>query len=106
MAKMVPIEDLLLDILEENEHMEKRIYPPTCWSYNGPDGPMDEPVEKPYECYLHTVATKKVGDTLCAYAGAPGTGRVVHRITRIDETGVYGIVIENTIRELEPWEVM
>jgi hypothetical protein len=82
---------------ENDMAREKLIYPPKVVDGNGG--------RKDYDCYLDAVKTKKVGDLVCAWAGAPGTGRHVQRITRIDATGVYGVTVENTIRELEPWEV-
>jgi len=47
-----------------------------------------------------------VGQTIVSWAGAPGCGRSVAVITRIDEEGYWGYEIENTIRELEPWETI
>ena len=68
--------------------VERCVYPPKV--YQGQQ-------EVDYECYLHARETKKVGDTLFASAGAPGVGHRIDRITRIDETGVYGVEVENTI---------
>lgn len=90
-----------------NPNVAVCIYPPTVWSSNWPDGdPRHGKVtrEVPYDCYLHAVECRKVGDRLTAYAGAPGTGHVTHVITRIDEKGVWGIEVENTMRELSPSE--
>lgn len=88
---------------------EVLVYPPKVWSYNWPDGdPRHGKVGryKPYDCYEKAVAENAPGDILVAYAAAPGTGHVKHRITRIDETGVYGVEIENTMRILDPSEVI
>ena len=46
-----------------------------------------------------------VGEKITHYAGAPGIGRIVYRITREDADGWWGYVIEDTIRELDPSEV-
>lgn len=45
---------------------------------------------------------------LVFYAAAPGVGKQVYRITHIDRPGrcIYGILVEDTIRILEPWEVI
>lgn len=48
----------------------------------------------------------KVGEVFVADAGAPGTGHRSWKVTRIDAEGLWGIILEDTIRELEPWEVM
>ena len=92
--------------------MEKLIYPPTVWSYNHLDengqalpGHGEICREIPYDCYLDAVKNRKVGDTIAAFAGGPGVGRIVHKITPIDETGVYGVCIENTMRIMQAWEV-
>jgi NADPH-dependent curcumin reductase CurA len=45
---------------------------------------------------------KKVGDTVVVFAGAPGIGRIVYRVTRIDADGVFGFVVENSIEVLDP----
>lgn len=85
------------------------IYPSQVLSYNWPEGDkrhgkLGRIIDN--DCYLNAVKKRKVGDTTYAFAGAPGTGRIVHRITRIDAEGVYGVEIENTIRELRPSEVI
>ena len=72
---------------------EKLIYPMRCIRYEG-----DISVEVPYELYLITMRENKVGDKLVHYAGAPGSGKQVLEITRMDDTGVYGKEISNTIR--------
>ena len=45
-----------------------------------------------------------VGMKHVTWAAAPGTGRTVYRVTRIDDEGVWGVVEEDTVRILEPWE--
>lgn len=81
---------------------EELIYPPKVLRYDqhGVGHIVD------YELYAETIRTKKVGDLLVAYAGAPGTGRIVRQITRMSYSGIYGVTVEDSIRELEPWEVM
>jgi hypothetical protein len=87
---------------EGGEQMkEKKLVSPTVGRYDENDVMQIVPSEL-LEEYSRT---KRVGDTLCSFAGAPGTGRVIERITRMDATGIYGVVVENTMRELEPWEV-
>lgn len=82
---------------EEKKNEEEQIYPPKVFNAEGR--------EIEYDLYNTTKAHKKIGDILMHWAGAPGTGYVKYQITRIDDTGVYGIEIENTIRELDPSEV-
>lgn len=77
----------------------EQIYAPKVYTTPG----MDEPVDS--ELYLKAKAENKVGDEVTHHAGAPGTGYVTWRITRIDDTGVWGFQVENTVRELEPSEV-
>lgn len=86
---------------------EKLIYPPTVWSYNWPEGdPRHGEVcrEIPYFAYeeLKGIALPRKQRV---YASAPGTGHVDYVITRVDETGAYGYVESNTVRELQAWEV-
>lgn len=71
---------------------EVKLTGPTYWTGDGVEHKSD-------------LSQYKVGEIHCVWAGAPGTGRWVGRITRVDETGAWAEEIENTIRELEPWEV-
>ena len=52
------------------------------------------------------IGDKKVGDDLFCSAGAPGVGHVIYRITHIADAWVYGYEIENTIRMLDPEDVI
>lgn len=52
------------------------------------------------------VGDKKLGDVLAMAVGAPGIGTVTYKITRIDDEGVYGYLLEDNSRILEPWEVI
>lgn len=84
--------------------MAKLIYPKTVFSYNWPEGDprhLKEGRMVPNELYEQAV----VGKAECIWAGAPGTGRILYLITRKDERGAWGIVLEDTIRELRPSEV-
>ena len=51
---------------------------------------------------------KDVGDKVFCIAGAPGVGHVIYKITHIDKIAgwVYGYEIENTMRVLDPSEVI
>ena len=82
---------------------EYLIYPPTIMSSNREDGgiPGEKYVEVPYDLYERA----EVGKTYTAWASAPGTGYVTKLITRKDETGAYGYVVNDTIRILHPCEV-
>lgn len=48
----------------------------------------------------------KVGEVFVSEAGAPGTGHRSWKVIRIDAEGLWGILLQDTIRELEPSEVM
>jgi len=51
----------------------------------------------PYSLY-EEYKNKPIGTRTYASAGAPGIGHIIHEITRIDEKGIYGIVIEDTMQ--------
>jgi hypothetical protein len=51
--------------------------------------------------YPQAMAECQVGDTVTEYLSWPLTGRVILRITRMDETGVYGEQIFNNVRVLK-----
>jgi hypothetical protein len=53
----------------------------------------------------HQIDRHHVGETFTTYVGAPGTGCIVYRITRIDRHGMWGIVLSDTVRILDPAEV-
>jgi hypothetical protein len=46
-----------------------------------------------------------VGDIITHDVAAPGTGRVVYRITRVDDRGAWGVVVSSTVRDLTAAEV-
>jgi len=93
--------------------MEIKLYSPKVWSYNHLDqnghalpGHGHFCREVPYSVYQDSVKNNKVGDIVRAHASSPGIGFVDHRITRIDETGVYAVEVNNTIRELTKEDVI
>lgn len=99
-------EELIRDVYDEVDHYkstieedgsEKLLYPPTVYDGEGN--------EHPYDIYHTIMNTKKVGDTVSSSAAAPGMGVTVDRITRMDDTGVYGVQIKNTVQIMEPWMV-
>jgi hypothetical protein len=45
------------------------------------------------------------GKEISCSVSAPGIGKVTYKITRIDHSGMWGYVVKNDIRDLEPWEV-
>ena len=99
-------EELIRDVYDEVDHYkstveednsEKLLYPPTVYDGEGN--------EKSYDIYHTVMNTKRVGDTVSSSAAAPGMGGTVHRITRMDDTGVYGIKIEDSVQIMEPWMV-
>ena len=46
------------------------------------------------------------GDIFHSEVGAPGIGFSKHRVTRNDRTGLWGVLVESQISELDPWDVM
>jgi len=46
----------------------------------------------------------KVGNRITESSAAPGIGSITWEVTRIDERGIWGIVVENSIREMTPAE--
>lgn len=52
------------------------------------------------------IAQYVVGDSYVTEAGAPGIGRTIYEITRIDSEGMWAKIVEDTVRILEPWEVI
>ena len=56
---------------------------------------------------LHAELVKLgIGGTMRFYASAPGCGHVDEYIIRIDRDGVHTVQIANTVRELDPSEVV
>jgi hypothetical protein len=48
----------------------------------------------------------QVGQQIRVDAAAPGYGHTIYRITEIDDQGnAWGVVVEDTIKELQPWQV-
>jgi hypothetical protein len=44
------------------------------------------------------------GDVVRHDVAAPGIGHITYRIVRCDEQGAWGVVIDNTVRDLTPEE--
>jgi len=53
----------------------------------------------PVDC-SNEVDELRVGEKFAVEAGAPGCGRIVYRIVRVDRDGAWGFVLSNTMREL------
>ena len=68
----------------EQRATEERIFQPITYRADG------DPNGDPCQAYCEAMSRDKVGDTLVIFIAAPGSGREVYRITRMDETGVYG----------------
>lgn len=47
----------------------------------------------------------EVGHVACLWAAAPGTGRTLYLVTRVDEGRAYAAVLTSNVRELRPDEV-
>jgi len=43
---------------------------------------------------------RQVGDLVVHSVAAPGTGLVTYRITRLDNEGAWGVVVNNSVRDL------
>jgi hypothetical protein len=44
-----------------------------------------------------------VGDVVRVMFQAPAIGYIDYRVTRIDDQGVHGVKVRNTVREIYPW---
>ena len=55
----------------------------------------------PYDIYDEYKRTKKVGDTVCSFAGAPGTGKIIREIIWIDDEGIWCKEIFNNVRIMD-----
>jgi len=84
---------------------EKRIASRWVHSFNASDGSDGvTPVRK--ESHFYKEAQRLgVGSVIRSWAGAPGTGYVDERITRVTSRAVYGYTVTNTMRELTAAEV-
>lgn len=67
------------------------------------EGGADSPTR--FDC-SEKIARHPVGDHYVVWAGAPGVGRTVYLVTRVDEGGAWGVVLSDTVRELTPAEVV
>ena len=45
----------------------------------------------------------RIGEVVRVMFQAPAIGYIAYRVTRIDEQGIHGIKVRNTVRELHPW---
>lgn len=66
----------------------------------------EEAKEIPNPCYEQAKQSRSIGDEICIHVSAPGTGHILYSITHIDEHGIYGVIVENTVRELTADEVV
>jgi hypothetical protein len=76
---------------------EVLLYGPEVLTYNDPEHP--DGIVVPSEMYEDAMYNHKVGDIVRHEVGAPGIGYVKYRITRMDETGIYAVVVKSTARE-------
>ena len=91
---------------EEPKHKRVEVAHRWVYSFNEP-GNEGVAMQVPSDWYRMCVAQFEANEHVVAFAGAPGTGRIVYKLTQVDHSNgiVYGEVVENTIRELMPWEV-
>lgn len=52
--------------------------------------------------YKQTIFSNKVGEIHCSHYGAPGIGKCLSFITKIDEQGMWGVTIEDTLQIMKP----
>ena len=45
-------------------------------------------------------ASMRVGSKILRAPAAPGIGRWIYRVTRLDQFGVWGVLIKSTVREM------
>ena len=45
----------------------------------------------------------RIGDVVRVVFQAPAIGYIDYRVTRIDEQGIHGIKVRNTVREIYRW---
>ena len=87
-------------VIDEDEPEERCIYYPSILD---PNVSMEEEVSN--DQYILAMQNYKIGDKVRLFVSAPGIGHYDYQITRMDETGIWGIVVESTARELTPEEV-
>lgn len=81
--------------------------PTTVYSFNWPEGDERHGVvgrEVPNELF-DDLKTRPAGYKWRTWAGSPGTGSIVYELVRVDESGAYGRVVSNTVRELTASDV-
>lgn len=74
---------------------EKLIYPRQLW-VNG---------QKVDGAEYYGIDTLAVGQLVTHSMAAPGTGHITYKVTRVDEQGAWGTVVEDTSRILTRREV-
>jgi len=75
------------------------------WTFNGPNGLLKKPTRVTRDRNAEVDALRVNG--LYGYdVSAPCCGRVVYRITKIDERGAWGVLVSNTVRELTRADVI
>lgn len=94
---------------------EKNFASPHSYSFNHESDEMHScglkqgqspPCRVPCSYYQTLMLRHKVGDLIVYRVDPPGTGRYEWRITRMDSTGVYGIIVFDSVRELEISDVI
>jgi hypothetical protein len=80
---------------------EKLLVPRIVYRYETPEAINPVKVDESRYC-----DTYEVGESRSWAVAAPGIGRIKYRVTRIDSEGVWGVMIEDTTRILDPSEVV
>jgi len=82
---------------EDYAEVEQQLIPKYCYTGEG---------ERILSSVYAEWSKCEIGETVGVSAAAPGTGRTLYKITRITDEGVYGVIIEDTVRILSPAEVV
>jgi hypothetical protein len=73
----------------------------TIYAYASPGALEAEEIDNSAECDSH-----EIGQRVTHFAAAPGIGMITYEVALIDDKGVWGRVLKNTIRIASPWEII
>ena len=82
--------------------MSQLIHPRTVYRSSGSELVAERRSNRELAKFITRTPPARMSDLVgmrgCSFAGAPGTGRHIYEITRVDEDGVWGQTISDTIR--------
>lgn len=81
----------------------KLIEPRFSYGYDYVSNPDGEPTT--FDNSKH-IDHYQFGDKITHWASAPGIGKWVYEVIQVDQEGIWGILLEDTVRELTAEEVM